>query len=112
MPDMTTAEWEAVVAAALRAEYPRLPATLPAEIASLVPLWAERAATLDPTVSSEGLGSYQVSYSSASQWMTALEASILRPYRRARAGTLTTDGPSSVASAELYTLGEMIDVAP
>lgn len=100
MSEMTPTEWETVVIEVLRWEYPLLPATLPAAVASLVPVWAERVAALDPTVRQEMLGSYQVMYSPTSEWLTAVEASLLRRYRRARTGSPVLGSPSSEASAE------------
>lgn len=104
MSEMTAAEWEAVVVEVLRSEYPKLPTTLPAAVASMVPVWAERCATLDPTIRQEMLGVYQVSYSPTSEWMTPVEALLLKPYRRSRTGSPFTPSMSSDAAIERQVL--------
>lgn len=82
---MSTTDWPALVTAALRVEYPRLPDPLPAPVADLVGVLADRAATAQPGVTSQMVGAYSVTYAQGGQAvpLTAMEAMLLRPWHRA-----------------------------
>lgn len=90
-------DWHAIALAALRTEYPRLPATLPDAVAALVPVIAERMSTAAPGITSQMVGAYSVVYGSAGAAapLTEWEHLLLRPYRRARYGSVRT--PSAIA---------------
>jgi len=79
-------DWTAIALAALRTEYPRLPQDLDPALAHLVDAIAERMATASPGVVSQVVGAYSVVYADGGHAVpiTAAEAMILRPYRRAR----------------------------
>ena len=104
----TEPDWSAIVVAALRVDYPKLPATLPAVVASLVPVWAERVSGMDPSVRQEQLGAYSVTYSGggSSAWLTPVEETLLKPYRYAHHGSPVTPGPSSEAAVDYLRLSE------
>lgn len=88
-------DWHAIALAALRTEYPRLPAALPDAVAALVPVLADRMATASPGITSQMVGSYSVVFgaSGAGVPLTAMEAMLLRPYRRSRIKSFRTPSP-------------------
>ena len=57
---MTTTDWSAIALAAIRAEYPRLPETLPTAVSELVDVVATRMSQANPGVTSQMMGSYSI----------------------------------------------------
>ena len=104
---MTTTDWSAIALAAIRAEYPRLPETLPTAVSELVDVVATRMSQANPGVTSQMMGSYSIVQAGggAGPPLTALELAVLRQYRRARYGSHRTPQGS-------YTRGPTGDVGP
>lgn len=73
-----------VAEAMLRAAYPRLPAVLPYPINVLLPEWKDRMVARDPSVRSERIGEYSVTYGSGGEGFAAIltpwELGLLEPY--------------------------------
>lgn len=91
-------DWPAIALAALRTEYPRLPDPLPAgPLADLVDVIAGRMEQATPGVTSQMIGAYSVVFSAGGSAvaLTAMEAMLLRPYRRSRYKSVRT--PTTVA---------------
>lgn len=105
---MTTTDWSAIALAAIRAEYPRLPETLPTAVSELVDVVATRMSQANPGVTSQMMGTYSIVQAGggAGLPLTALELAVLRQYRRARYGSHRT--PSGVA----YEGPDVGDVGP
>ncbi|MBI4935705.1 MAG: hypothetical protein HY828_17625 [Actinobacteria bacterium] len=82
---MSISDWIAIALAALHSEYPRLPDPQPAAVADLVTVLAERMAQAAPGTASQTVGAYSVMYAEGGTAvpLTATEAMLLRPYRRA-----------------------------
>lgn len=89
---MQSTDWIAISLAALRTEYPRLPDPLTTELAHLVEAIAARMAQAAPGVVSQTVGAYTVVYAEggAAVPITAGEALVLRPYKRARYHSVRT----------------------
>jgi hypothetical protein len=106
------ADWQAIALAALRTEYPRLPTVLPAAVEELVPVLAERMSTAAPGVTSQMIGSYSVVFGSsgAAVPLTAMEAMLLRPYRRSRYKSYRT--PTKIAAESAGVAGDRWDLQP
>ena len=98
-------DWHAIALAALRSEYPRLPDQLPDAVAALVGVLVARMESASPGVTSQMVGAYSVVYSAGGQAipLTAMEAMVLRPYKRSTVKSVRT--PSTL-SREFDPTGE------
>jgi hypothetical protein len=109
-------DWSAVVIEILRYEFPGLPQSplaLPDVVLGLIPIWAARLESMDPTVSQESLGAYAVTFrdggGSGLAWLGG-EAILLRRYRRPMNTSVTLENPN--ARINLASVYDLLHPAP